>query len=65
MPDAARPSARALWVAGLINPLPALGVALEVRPGVLIADTADRRLQAAELGLRDSIERLSRPESPF
>jgi hypothetical protein len=28
MPDVALPEARALWVAGLINPLPALGVAL-------------------------------------
>ena len=32
MPDADRPNTRALWVAGLINPVSKLGLALEVRP---------------------------------
>ena len=37
MPPAARPRDRATWVAALINPLPALGVSLEIRPAVLCA----------------------------
>ena len=65
MPEASRPSARALWVAGLINPLPGMGVALEIRPAVLMAETADLKLQAVEMGLEDSIERLRRPEPSF
>ena len=32
MPDADRPNTRALWVAGLINPVSKHGLALEVRP---------------------------------
>ena len=54
-----------MWVAGLINPLPALGVALEVRPAVLMAETADLRVQVAEMGLRDSIQRLASPGPAF
>jgi len=65
MPDAASPSARALWIAGLINPLPGLGVAFEIRPAVLMAETADLKLQAVEMGLRDSIERLGQAGPPF
>ena len=34
LPEVDHPSERALWIAGLINPLPALGVALEIRPAV-------------------------------
>ena len=65
MPEAATPSARALWIAGLINPLPALGVALEVRPAALMAPTAEVRLQVVEMGLQDSIERLKSPGPTF
>lgn len=36
---------RAMWVAALINPLPALGVALEIRPAVLSAQSTTTRLQ--------------------
>ena len=65
MPEADAPSARALWIAGLINPLPALGVALEVRPAALMAPTAEVRLQVVEMGLQDSIERLKSPGPTF
>lgn len=65
MPPADLPSKRALWVAGLINPLPALGVALEIRPACLTAETADLRLQVAEMGIQDSIERLKLPGPAF
>ena len=47
LPPATQPSKSALWVAGLINPLPALGVALEIRPAALMAQTAELRLQVA------------------
>ncbi|OEU06466.1 hypothetical protein FRACYDRAFT_254483 [Fragilariopsis cylindrus CCMP1102] len=60
------PNARALWVAALINPLPALGVALEIRPAVLTARTTSRRLRVAQQGLQDSIDRMRRsPGSCF
>jgi len=65
MPEAGAPSARALWIAGLINPLPALGVALEVRPSARMAPTAEMRLQVVEMGLQDSIERLKSPGPTF
>ena len=58
MPPAEQPSARALWVAGLINPLPSLGVAIEVRPMALMAPSASLRLRAVEFALADSIRRL-------
>jgi hypothetical protein len=35
MPPAVMACERALWVAALINPLPGLGVAMEVRPAML------------------------------
>ena len=58
MPEAL--NARAVHIAALVNPLPALGVALEIRPAVLTARTTSRRLSMAEDGLRDSIRRLQR-----
>lgn len=65
MPCAERPNARALWAAGLINPHPALGVALEVRPAVLTARSTARRLSMAKKGLEDSISRLRQPGPCF
>jgi hypothetical protein len=59
------PNARALWIAGFINPLPALGVANEIRPGVLTARSTERRVIMADQGLRDSIARLQRPGPCF
>eukprot|EP00601_Ochromonadales_sp_CCMP2298_P017328 CAMPEP_0173219070 /NCGR_PEP_ID=MMETSP1142-20121109/1408_1 /TAXON_ID=483371 /ORGANISM="non described non described, Strain CCMP2298" /LENGTH=270 /DNA_ID=CAMNT_0014146843 /DNA_START=46 /DNA_END=855 /DNA_ORIENTATION=- len=60
MPFTDRPNARAMWVAGLLNPHPALGVALEIRPAVLTARSTSRRLSMAKQGLEDSIRRLQR-----
>jgi hypothetical protein len=65
MPAPSRIDARALWVVGLINPLPALGVAFEVRPAALMAATAEERLRVAELGIKDSIKRLESPGPLF
>jgi len=58
MPDADRPNTRALWVAGLINPVSKLGLALEVRPQVLMASSVDARLRAVERVLSVSISKL-------
>ena len=60
MPTAGQPSKLAFWVAGLINPLPALGVASECRAAVLMAPSIDLRLRAVERALSESIARLSR-----
>ena len=40
MPEPDRPTELALWVGAYVNPLPALGVALEIRPLLLRATTA-------------------------
>ena len=57
---------RAFWVAGLLNPLPALGVAVEIRPTMLEAPDALHRVKLAHMALTDSIDRLrKRPPGPF
>lgn len=56
MPAAQRPNERCLWVAGVINGLPPL--ANDVRAAVLMADGAERRLDAVEMAIADSIARL-------
>lgn len=67
MPEADRPNARALLVAGLINPVSNPGgnpggdlanLALEVRPQVLMAPSVDARLCAVERALSASISKL-------
>jgi len=49
----------ALWVAALVNPLPALGVAREIRPLALSAATISARLQVVLDGIRGSIGHVS------
>eukprot|EP00908_Phaeocystis_cordata_P001781 Transcript_11914.p2 GENE.Transcript_11914~~Transcript_11914.p2 ORF type:complete len:303 (-),score=111.67 Transcript_11914:114-1022(-) len=69
MPDADRPNTRALWVAGLINPVGGWvpmsasgralrGLALEVRPEALMAPSVDARLRAVERVLANSLAKL-------
>lgn len=58
MPAAEEVTQRALWVCALINPLPALGVAYEIRPAALMAKSAKERLKVARKGLQDSIANL-------
>lgn len=53
------PTAFCFWVAALINPLPALGVSLEIRGKLLEAATIEKRLQIVENGLRRSIDNLT------
>ncbi|KAL1514904.1 hypothetical protein AB1Y20_003984 [Prymnesium parvum] len=60
------PDDLAFWVAALVNPLPALGVAVEVRAAMLEAADPLYRVQIAQRVLTDSIERMrQRPPGPF
>ena len=58
MPPASMPGTRAVWVAALINPLPGLGVAWEIRPAMLAATSAVERMEVALAGLEASIQNL-------
>jgi hypothetical protein len=58
MPPVDEPARRAVWVAGLINPIPALGVAYEIRPALLMARDTLGMLKVATDGIEGSIERL-------
>ncbi|KAL7443686.1 hypothetical protein ACHAXH_007528 [Discostella pseudostelligera] len=58
MPPPERPTAFAVWGAALINPLPPLGVAAEIRGAVLDAVDAERKLAVLERGLVKSINNL-------
>jgi hypothetical protein len=48
-----------MWVAALINPLPALGVALEIRPAVLQASSVANALGVVTQGIRSSIDHVN------
>jgi hypothetical protein len=49
-------SDQAFWIGALINPLPALGVALEIRPALLTAQTPEDRVDVALRGIHRSIQ---------
>jgi hypothetical protein len=53
------PTDRAFWVAALINPLPALGVCLEIRPAMLSCSNDLDRMILASQALQSSIDHLS------
>ena len=58
MPSPERPTAFALWGAALINPLPPLGVATEIRGAVLDMKGAERKLAVLQRGLIKSLNNL-------
>ena len=58
IPDDTSPTERALWIGALINPLPAMGVALEIRPALLNANTAEERVRIALDGLLGSVRHM-------
>jgi len=58
MPSTAQPARLACWVAALINPIPALGVAYEIRPALLCAPTVGHMISIAWQGVKLSIEKL-------
>eukprot|EP00511_Aplanochytrium_stocchinoi_P004350 CAMPEP_0204830910 /NCGR_PEP_ID=MMETSP1346-20131115/9482_1 /ASSEMBLY_ACC=CAM_ASM_000771 /TAXON_ID=215587 /ORGANISM="Aplanochytrium stocchinoi, Strain GSBS06" /LENGTH=316 /DNA_ID=CAMNT_0051961523 /DNA_START=357 /DNA_END=1305 /DNA_ORIENTATION=+ len=55
MPPATSPGDRAMWVAALINPLPALGVAPEIRSNMLRATDVLERVEVVTEGIRSSL----------
>jgi Lon protease-like protein len=59
MPDSQdQPTNVAFWVGALINPIPAMGVALEIRPALLTATTAEERIDIALIGIQRSIRHI-------
>lgn len=58
MPDWKEPSECAFWVGALINPTPAIGLAVDIRQKLVLADTAQERTQIALDAIRNSIERM-------
>lgn len=58
IPAEDEPTERALWVGALINPLPALGVAMEVRPALLTATTTEKRVEIARDAIFKSIRHM-------
>lgn len=58
MPTTEQPARLACWVAALINPIPALGVAYEIRPALLCAPTVGHMIGIAWQGVKLSIEKL-------
>jgi Lon protease-like protein len=58
IPPPERPSERAFWIGALINPLPAMGVALEIRPALLSAKTAEERVHISLDGIFRSIKHM-------
>lgn len=53
---------RALWVGALINPLPSMGVAMEIRPALLVSKKAEERVEVALEGLLKSIRHMDGSE---
>jgi hypothetical protein len=58
IPPIEEPSERAFWVGALINPIPAMGVAMEIRPALLTARTAEERTLVALDGIIRSIKHM-------
>lgn len=62
IPPPENASDRAMWIGALINPIPALGVALEIRPALLTARTTEERLNVAYDGMKRSIKHMNGSE---
>lgn len=57
-PSSESPSELAFWVGALINPLPGMGVAMEIRPSLLTAKTAEERVDIALNGILTSVRHM-------
>lgn len=55
MPPVESAGELAFWTAALVNPLPALGVAYEIRPAALLARTVGERIRVVRKGIEESI----------
>jgi hypothetical protein len=58
IPPPTQPSERAFWIGALINPIPAMGVAMEIRPALLTAKKAEQRMEIALDGILRSIKHM-------
>jgi hypothetical protein len=58
IPSVDEPSELAFWVGALVNPLPGMGVAMEIRPLLLMAKTAEERVNVALKGIFESIKHM-------
>jgi len=58
MPTAEEPSDCAFWIGALINPLPVINVAMEIRPTLLTAGSDEERVGVALDGLTRSIQHM-------
>lgn len=58
LPDEDEPSEIAFWIGSMINPLPAMGVAMEIRPSLLMSESAEERIKIAHDGLVRSIKHM-------
>jgi len=56
---------RAIWVASLINPIPALGVCLEIRPAMLACKNKYEQINLAVISIQSSIDHLSGEKKLF
>lgn len=63
MPDEI--GARAVWAAALVNPIPSLGVCLEIRPSMLVCQNDLERARLAHASLQASIDHLSGKQKLF
>lgn len=61
IPSWEEPSDCAFWIGALINPIPAMGVALEIRPKLLVAKSPEERTQIALDGIWNSIQHMQGP----
>ena len=59
MPADGAPDDLAMWAGALINPLPGLAVAPEIRPHLLAADSSHSRVAVALSGIQSSIKYMS------
>lgn len=53
------PKERAIWVGALVNPIPNLGVCMEIRPALLSCQNDHDRMVLASTALKSSIDHLS------
>jgi hypothetical protein len=65
MPDEDDMTERALWTAALINPLPSLGVCLEIRPAMLACGNDYDRMVLVCQALQSSMDHLSGKQRLF
>lgn len=59
------PTELALWVGALINPLPGISVAMEIRPALLMARSIEEKVLVALKGLTQSIQHMDGTKKLF